>query len=203
MASSEAPQPEPSPEPVFSASKSEPVVSAIDCGLPSGCRYSGCSDAGHCLARNSTALKGNGNGHAPAPVPNSEVERFVAEHGSTAVLSVEQAAQALRDAGRNCIVREDSAGHSANPLAPAFFSRRVVLDGDEVNVAHLFGIVNSMREGQGLPAVRVPPEAEPHRGPNPSSARGGRASAPTKDANRRAAAVAAIAGESEPERMAG
>lgn len=85
------------------------------------------------------------------------VAKFLAERGATIIMSPEQCAQFLRDAGHACtIVEGDDRGNGAATTSLNAPVRRPVLDGRQISMAELYAAANALRKAAGLSPVEAP-----------------------------------------------
>lgn len=85
---------------------------------------------------------------------DADLVRDFASRSSTAVMSLEQAAEYVRGMGRRCTVQERKPVRAPNgKLIPVSV---VILDGKEVAVGELFRVMNAYRSLRELPPIRSP-----------------------------------------------
>lgn len=87
-----------------------------------------------------------------------EIARFMAAKGSRVVMSPEQVAQLLRDAGYRVVVAERTEGGGSSKI-PLKLVRQPVLDGKPVTLLELYDAANELRRKAGMPAIGLPQDA--------------------------------------------
>lgn len=99
----------------------------------------------------------------PAPDPKrtseqDEIARFLATKGSAIVMSPEQVAAFLRDAGHRAVIHEATEG-GGNSKTPVKWVRQPELDGKPCSLSRLYEIANELRGKSGLQPLRIPEAA--------------------------------------------
>lgn len=101
----------------------------------------------------------------PAPDPErAAIDKFLAEKGARLVMSPEQVAAFLRQAGHRATIRVARPGHSAKHAELYLDAPVPELDGRAVSLAELYARANELRQRGGLPPVAVPDTLAAPRG---------------------------------------
>jgi hypothetical protein len=95
---------------------------------------------------------------SPAPIDKRALDQkainaFIAAKGSRMILSLEQAAQFLRDAGHRAIVSEQMSTCKGQKDHKPGVSYNIQIDGKAVSIDHLYARVNELRSAAGLSQV--------------------------------------------------